>query len=139
MSTETNHPRIGVACFVWKDGKFLMAKRKGSHGSDKWSVPGGHLEYGETWAEAAKREVKEETGMEVKNLRFKAVTNDIMSSDNKHYISIWIESDWDSGEPSIIEPDKCTEIGWYDFSNLPEPLFEPCWQNLRASNPELFQ
>ena len=129
--------RVGVACFVWRDGNFLIQQRRGAHGEGTWTLPGGHLEMEESWAEAAAREVMEETGMTITNIRFFAATNDVFAGD-KHYISIWMNSDWQSGEPSIIEPDRCIEIQWADFASLPEPLFEPCWTNLRAAKPELF-
>jgi 8-oxo-dGTP diphosphatase len=128
----------GVACFVWRDGKFLMQRRIGSLGEGKWSVPGGHLDFMESWADCAAREVMEETGMSIKNIEFLAVTNDMFSENNKHNISIWMTSDWASGEPSIIEPDKCTAQEWHTFQDLPDTLFEPCWQNLRIVKPELF-
>ena len=38
--------RVGVACFIFKDGKFLMGQRLGSHGDSTWSIPGGHQEFG---------------------------------------------------------------------------------------------
>ncbi len=128
---------VGVACFVWKDNKFLMGKRIGKHGKNTWSVPGGHLEFGETWEQCARREVMEETGVAIKNVRLLATTNDIFDS-GKHYISIWVEADWDNGEPTLTEPDKWVDQQWRDFKSLPEPLFEPCWQNLRHARPELF-
>jgi 8-oxo-dGTP diphosphatase len=129
---------VGIACFVWKDGKFLMGRRRGEHGRDTWSVPGGHLEPGESWAECAMREVAEETGMHIANIRLMATTNDIFADSGKHYISIWLEADWRSGEPSILEPEKYTDQGWYDFKTLPAPLFEPCWQNVQLMRPDLF-
>jgi 8-oxo-dGTP diphosphatase len=130
-------PKVGVACFVWREGKFLIGKRIGAHGLDTWSVPGGHLEHGESWEEAAKREVMEESGMEIENIRFLAATNDVFES-GKHYISLWLEADWKANEPSITEPDIWIDQAWCDFNSLPTPLFEPCWQNLRAAKPELF-
>lgn len=138
MATKIPHVGVGVACFVWKDGKFLMQQRHGAHGQGTWSVPGGHLEFGESWEECARREVLEETGVQITNVRFFAVTNDMFAEKGKHYISIWMEADWASGNPSIIEPDRCTDQGWYNFASLPSPLFEPCWQNLRLVKPELF-
>lgn len=131
--------RVGVGVFVWKDGKFLMGKRRGSHGHDTWSIPGGHLEFGESWAECAIREVMEETGLAVTNVRFLAATNDLFSDHDKHYVTIWVECDWQSGEPQLTEPDKWVDQEWRTFQTLPSPLFEPCWQNLRAAKPELFQ
>lgn len=126
------HPRIGVGVFVFRDGKFLVQKRQGSHGEGTWSVPGGHLEYGETPKDTSHREVLEETGCEIENVRFAAVTNDFFKSENKHYVTWWTMSDWKSGEPYITEPDKCVAQAWTDFDNLPEPLFLP-WQQLLNS------
>lgn len=129
--------RVGVALFIWKNGKFLIYRRMGSHGAGSWSVPGGHLEVGESFEDAARRETLEEVGVTVKNIRQLAVTNDIFPED-KHYVSIWLEADWANGEPASQEPDKVLDIGWTDFANLPSPLFEPCWQNLRTARPDLF-
>lgn len=133
------NPGVGVAVFIWKDGKFLMGKRRGSHGTDTWSVPGGHLEMNETFEECATRETYEETGLTITNVRFLAVTNDIMPESGKHYVSVWMEADWESGEPTITEPDKWTDHQWRTFQTLPSPLFEPCWQNLRDAMPKLFE
>lgn len=130
--------RVGVGVIVWRDNKFFMGRRRGSHGHNTWSVPGGHLELGETWAECAAREVFEETGMHIKNARFLAATEDFFHADKKQYTTIWMESDWERGEPSITEPDKFIGQDWFIFQNLPTPLFEPCWQNLRKARPELF-
>lgn len=133
-----NNPRVGVGVFIWKDGKFIMGQRLGSHGAETWSLPGGHLEFGETWQDAAVREALEETGLKVDNPRFLALTNDIFELDQKHYVTIWVETDWVSGVERISEPDKFVEQSWKTFKNLPRPLFEPCWQNLRIAKPELF-
>lgn len=136
-SDSTNRPSVGVAVFIWKNGKFLIGKRLGTHGKQTWSIPGGHLELGESWSDCAQRETREECGLEITNIRFLAVTNDIFGS-GKHYISIWMEADWLSGEVQILEPDTWAENRWIDIADLPDPLFEPCWRNLRAAKPELF-
>lgn len=125
-------PRVGIGVFVIKDGKFLMGHRKGSHGSDTWSIPGGHLEFGESFEQTAEREVMEETGLRINNVRFGAVTNDFFESDNKHYVSVWMLSDWAEGEPTITEPDKYINQEWIDIDNLPTPLFLS-WQQLLSS------
>jgi 8-oxo-dGTP diphosphatase len=132
MSAESVAPRVGVGVFIFKDGKFLIGQRRGSHGAETWSVPGGHLELGETPEQTAIREVREETGLEITNVTFAAVTNDIFSSEGKHYVTLWMKSEWQSGEATITEPDKFIEQRWVDFSSLPEPLFLP-WQQLLAS------
>ncbi len=102
------------------------------------SVPGGHLELGESWADCAARETLEEVGCHIKDIEFLAITNDVMEAEGKHYISIWMTADWASGEPTIMEPDKVEALSWRTFHDLPENLFEPCWTNLRKAKPELF-
>jgi 8-oxo-dGTP diphosphatase len=133
-----NRPGVGVGVFVWRDGKFIMGERRGSHGEGTWSVPGGWLEFGESWEDAAKREVMEETGIQIKNVRFVALTNNIFKDKPIHSLTIWLDSDWVSGEPTITEPDKFIDQQWRDFKTLPAPLFEPCWQDLRKTRPDLF-
>ena len=124
--------RVGVGAFVFREGKFLMQQRKGSHGQGSWSVPGGHLEYGETPEITSAREVMEETGMEVANTKFAAVTNDYFEQEGKHYVTLWTISDWTKNEPSITEPEKCTGQLWVDFDMLPDPLFLPWTQLLKS-------
>ncbi len=126
------NPRIGIGVFVIKDGKFLMGQRRNNHGANTWSIPGGHLEFGESFEDTAKREVMEETGLTVNNVRFGAVTNDIFPNENKHYVSVWMLTDYASGEPTITEPDTYVDFGWYDFDSLPAPLFLP-WNQLLSS------
>lgn len=125
--------RVGVGVFVCKDGKFLMQQRHGAHGAGTWSVPGGHLEFGESFEDTARREVLEETGVRIKNIRFGAVTNDRFTSENKHYITVWMLSDWAEGEARITEPDKCLAQAWHTFDDLPKPLFLP-WNQLLSSD-----
>lgn len=133
MSQEgINRPLVGIGVFVFRNGKFMMGWRKSSHGANTWTLPGGHMEFGESPEETAVREVMEETGMTIKNVRFGAITNDFFENDNKHYVTIWMMSDWGSGEPTITEPDKTVDQRWYDFDTLPDPLF-PSWNQLPNS------
>ena len=132
MAEKSVEARVGVGVFVFKDGKFLIQQRHGAHGAGSWSLPGGHLEFGESPEETAAREVREETGLEIAHVAFAAVTNDIFRDENKHYVTIWMKSDWKAGEAVITEPDKCLEQRWVDFGTLPEPLFLP-WEQLLKS------
>ena len=125
--------RVGVGVFIIKDGSFLMQQRKGAHGAGSWSVPGGHLEFGESFEETVRREVKEETTLRIKNIRFGAVTNDYFADEDKHYVTIWMISNYESGTEYITEPDKCIGQAWHTFDDLPSPLFLP-WKELLASN-----
>ncbi|UWZ57655.1 NUDIX domain-containing protein [Dactylosporangium aurantiacum] len=124
--------RVGIGVFVCRGGRFLMGRRRGAHGAGTWSVPGGHLEFGESFEDTAVREVAEETGVQIGNVRFGAVTNDVFPGEGRHYVTVWMLSDHVAGEPAILEPDKCTDLAWHDFDDLPEPLFLP-WRQLVRS------
>lgn len=118
-----SEPRVGVGVIIKKDGKVLFGKRKGSHGAGDWCCPGGHLDFKESFEDCAIRETAEETGIKIKNIKFGAVTNDFFQNEDKHYITISIVADYDSGDVEIKEPDKCEEWGWFEWNSLPEPLF----------------
>lgn len=133
-----NRPAVGIGVFVWKDGKFLMGQRDGSHGAGTWTIPGGWLEFGESFEACARREVMEETGMKIKNIRSVAITNNVFKQEGVHSITVWLESDWASGSPKILEPHKFFDQKWFDFKSLPRPLFAP-WKELRKTRPDLFE
>ena len=116
-------PKVGVAIIITKHDQVLLMKRKGIHGRGTWSTPGGHLDFGETPEQCAAREAKEEVGLHVIDIRFRAVTNDIFDTTGKHYITIWMEGNSISNEPVIAAEDEVTEIGWFAWDSLPEPLF----------------
>lgn len=107
---------------IMKDGKVLLGKRKGSHGEGEYAWPGGHMEYMESFEGCAKREILEETGMEVENVRFLRLLN-LKNYAPKHYIDIGLIADWKSGEPKVMEENKIEGWDWYDLNKLPEPLF----------------
>ena len=98
-----------------------MGLRKGSHAANCWGYPGGHLEHGESWADCARREVAEECGLTISEPQLGFVTNDIFP-DGKHYITLLMVSDWISGEPQILEPDKMEGWIWTGWTDMPEPL-----------------
>ena len=112
-----------MGIMILKDGKILLGKRKNSHGSGEYAFPGGHLEYMESFEGCAKRETKEECGIEIENIRFQYLAN-LTKYASKHYVQIGLAADWKSGEPSVLEPEKCESWDWYDIDNLPESTFE---------------
>lgn len=123
MNQELQIPKIGVGVMILKNGKVLLGKRKGSHGEGEFAFPGGHLEYMESFADCAKREVKEECGIEISNVRFQFLSN-LTKYKPKHYVHIGLLADWKSGEPKILEPNKSESWLWYDVDNTPCPMFE---------------
>ncbi len=117
-----NYPKIGIGAMIFKEGKILLGKRKGSHAAGTYSVPGGTLEYGETMEESIRREIQEETGLEITNIRFNYLSDEFDHMP-KHFVNIGFVADWKSGEVTTMEPEKCEGWDWYDMDTLPEPLF----------------
>ncbi len=120
MSNE--RPRVGIAVLVMRDGKILLGRRRGSHGENEYASPGGHLEHMESIEHCACREVREETGLEIENLRFLRVLN-ITQYAPKHYIDIAMVAEALPGEPRVMEPDKIESWAFYDLDRMPGPLF----------------
>lgn len=129
MYMSMNIPRIGVGVIVVYQNRVLLGKRKNAHGEGDWSFPGGHLEFQESFEACAQREVLEEAGIQIHNIRIAAVTNDIFTLENKHYVTIFMKADLLSGTPHVLEPHKCEQWEWFLWSELPRPLFLPI-QNL---------
>jgi len=117
-----NRPKVGIGMLVMRNGKVLLGKRKGAHGSGEYAGLGGHLEFNESIEDCARREALEEAGIEIKNIRFLCLSN-IKKYPGKHYIDIGIAVDWAKNEPKVMEKDRNEGWDWYDLDNLPSPLF----------------
>ncbi len=115
----TGITKVGIGVALFKGNFILLGKRKGSHGAGEWALPGGHLDYMESFEDTAKRELVEELGTDVKYgpLHVVSVIN-LTEYDPKHYIDIGMAADYISGEPEIMELDKCEEWRWVDVADL---------------------
>ncbi|KAK5054404.1 hypothetical protein LTR84_001294 [Exophiala bonariae] len=145
-AAATTTPRIGIAVFVVHpvpntlppQFKFIMGRRLGSHGSNTWALPGGHLEHGETFEECAIRETLEETGLDIEDARFLTTTNDLMpnlkdgSGGTLHYATVFMvakvkpwsgavgtgEALFSMPNPKVMEPLKCGGWEWVSWEDL---------------------
>lgn len=119
--SKAERPRVGVSLLVVMDGeRMLLGQRRGSHGFGEWGTPGGHQEHGETYEETALRELAEECGpgLRVTHPRFLCVTNlrHYVADSGRHYTDVALVSHWLSGDPVVMEPEKCAEWRWVDLN-----------------------
>lgn len=116
------HPRIGTGVWIRKEGKILLGFRTWKHAPNSWCPPGGKVELYEDPFDCARRETREESGLEIDNIRFITYTNDLYPQVDQHYVTLQFVADWKEGEPHVMEPDKFAEWRWFGFNELPEPI-----------------
>lgn len=122
---------VGFGVMLKKGNTILLGQRHTDpekadselHGEGSWTMPGGKLEFGESFEEGARREVLEETGIVLNNAEVICVNNDRVS--DAHFITIGLFSEDFSGEAKVMEPDEIVEWRWFDLNDLPAPLFFP--------------
>jgi 8-oxo-dGTP diphosphatase len=118
-------PTIGIGVLVWRGKKLLLGKRINQDAENCWQFPGGHMEPGESVTFCAQREVMEETGLAVKRFRHLGFTDKPFIIGQRQYITLLVSCEYESGEAQTREPDKCEGWSWFDYRQLPSPLFEP--------------
>ncbi len=122
MSTPPTHfkPVVGVGVVIVRGDDVLMIKRGQPPREGEWSIPGGHQELGETVRETAVREVMEETGLTITNLRL----IDVVDAFGKHpdgslrtqWTLVDFRADWVSGEPKA--GGDAADAVWVPFEKI---------------------
>lgn len=115
-------PGLGVGLAILRDGKLLLCKRMKAPEAGHWNIVGGKVDHMEPAEIAARREAEEETGLDIGEIRYLGLTEQRIEADRQHWISLLYVTDDTTGEPQLTEPDKLSEIGWFDLDDLPQPL-----------------
>ena len=122
-----------MAVVVTHQQRVLFGKRKSKSTEFEWQLPGGWIETGESPAQAARREVFEETGLRLLTPRFVGFTNNLFAS-GEHSISLVFEAECaDVSALNRMESDKCLGWEWLDWDAVDGALFLPLRQ-LRQTN-----
>lgn len=129
--------KVGIGVMIKDGNKILLGHRcdnykdtGGIHEPGSWTLPGGKQEYNETVLEGAAREVKEETNLDISELSFFGLSDDIQP--DKHYVTIQVIANNYSGELKNLEPTKHSEWKWFDINDLPENLYSPSKKFIEA-------
>ena len=125
MVPGRDHVGVGVGAVVRRgDGRVFLARRGPAARNEAgcWEFPGGTVDFGETLAETVRREFREEYGMAIEVTGLRGVADHLLPAEGQHWVSVTFDARHVGGEPRILEPGKCTEIGWFDEDALPSPL-----------------
>ena len=122
---NSSRPVIGVGVLVWREQQILLGERITKDQNNCWQFPGGHLENNESVSDCARREVQEETGLNIRNLRHLGFTDTPFEIAQHKYLTLLVSCEYESGEAERLEPEKCAGWRWFDYQKLPAPLFIP--------------
>lgn len=110
------------------DGKkqILLAKRENTGYMDgMWDFAGsGHVDEGETAIQAVIREAKEEISIEIEaeDVKFAHLSHRVGKNGNRTYYDIYFTIQKISGLARISEPEKCSDLKWFNLDDLPEQM-----------------
>jgi ADP-ribose pyrophosphatase YjhB (NUDIX family) len=113
-------PWIGIGVIVFKDDRVLMIRRGKPPRAGQWSLPGGAQQLGETVFEAARREVAEETGLDVEPQGIVTVVDSVIRDGGArvryHYTLVEVLAEWHAGEPT--PGDDAEHAEWLDMTTI---------------------
>jgi 8-oxo-dGTP diphosphatase len=115
--------KLGVGVLIERNGKILLGKRCEGWANGTWTLIGGKLKSDETYVEAAKREAREETGLEIDDLEL--ITKHVNDIDGLPYITFGFKPRIVKGEPKVMEPDEIERWEWFSPNNLPKSIYVP--------------
>jgi 8-oxo-dGTP diphosphatase len=124
---------VGVgALIVDGQGRLFLARRgpKAKNERGLWEFPGGAVERGERLADALRREIREEYGVEIEVGELLDVVDHILPDEGQHWVSPAFVCRIVSGTPVIREPGKCSDIGWFAPGDVPHDLTAISRKNL---------
>lgn len=125
---------VGVgALIVNQNGEVFLARRgpKAKNERGLWEFPGGSVEFGETLVQSLVREMQEEFGIIIQIEQLLDVVDHILPEENQHWVSPSYICTIQSGIPTIREPEKCSEIGWFNPHQMPTDLTQISRANLK--------
>lgn len=108
-------PKLAALAVMVRDGRVLMVKRRNEPDAGLWGFPGGHVDLGETAMDAAARELREETGIKGRPIRY--LTNvDVIVRDGDtirfHFLLAAVLCEFVAGDPRAA--DDVSDADWHD-------------------------
>jgi nucleoside triphosphatase len=119
MEKQKQYPKIVTSVLIYNDKNEIFLAR-GVKWENKWTVPGGHLEWGESFEESIKREVKEETNLEIENVELLGIQEAIFPPayhKKKHMVFLDFCAKVLSGD--VILNNEHSEYKWFSLDEIP--------------------
>lgn len=113
---------MGCGVAVFRDGRLLLIRRARPPEAGCWSLPGGKVDLWERVEAAARRETSEEVGLKLGDLELLCVVDQLTPEEHAHWVSPAFLAEEFEGEPILLEPEKHTDLGWFQLDALPTPL-----------------
>lgn len=115
-------PGLGCGLALLREGKLLLYRRLRAPEAGSWNIVGGKVDHMERAKDAARREAEEESGLVIGTVDFLCVSEQIITEERQHWLSLIYVSEDFSGEARVVEPEKLPEFGWFPLDALPAPL-----------------
>ncbi len=128
----SNSPRVGCGVAILRDRRLLLIRRARAPEAGCWSLPGGKVELWERTEEAARREVAEEIGVSLGALVLLCVVDYVAPDERVHWVSPAFLATEFEGEPTLLEPEKHTDLDWFPLDALPSPLAQSALEAAEA-------
>lgn len=116
---------VGVGAIVVNDAGQVFLSQRGTKATNErgaWEFPGGKVDFGETLRATLQREFMEEYGMTIEIVELLSVDDHILEDEGQHWVSPTYIAHSIGVDPQILEPHKCSAIGWFNINDLPTPL-----------------
>ena len=115
-----DRPFVAVSAVIVRDGKILIVRRARPPAQDRYTLPGGVVEVGETLIEAITREVEEETALSIEPIELADYREVIACDDEnrlkRHFVILVFLARWRAGEPA--PNDEVAEVRWIEPKEL---------------------
>lgn len=126
MQKGIDYIGVSAGAMIMNDqGQIFLAQRGQGAKNERgcWENPGGSVEFGEKLEGAVKREITEEYGAEIEILEQFPAEDHLILQEHQHWVATTFITKFRPGSvPKIMEPEKCSAIGWFDLDHLPSPL-----------------
>src|SRR5699024_1114116 len=105
-----------------RHGQLLLGLRDKPGEPATWCLPGGSVDPGESFEQAALRELTEETGLTADTVEVVALG---VGTEGGHNVTVAVVAHGLRGEPELLAPHEFASLHWFRAEALPEPLFPP--------------